>query len=1042
MRLISLFILFIFIIRPDHGMAQATYNFYNISLDKGLSDPRVNAIVQDRYGFMWFATQNGLNRYDGYNVKSFFSSESASSLPSNNILSLFSDKKGRLWIGTTNGLVQYDFVHESFEKVDSSSGGAAAAVARAAVFDFEEDVNGNLYAGGNAGLFRLSASKGGWENLGQTYLVENRLKNIRRLKFFNRDLLYVTTNGNLPFFELNIGTNKVDSIYYKTQYDDTCCLNMFGLEKLNESEMLAGFLSIGIARFNVQTKKYSIVPGVLGRKDSLLYNTVYDLLKDHNGRVWIASFYFRLAEYLPAEKRVVSFEKSPFHPNNFEAGSVLCIYEDRSHNIWVGTTSRGAYHFNPSRATTRFHSLDVPETLTPPGAVISLAVADSQTLVVGTEKGVSFFDYRVKKFTNFTGVATTGINGPVEFVQCAYTDKKGIVWMGSNRLGLMRYDRGKNKFTNFSRVTKPQPLWDDGITDIVPLTDDKLLTVGFGRPGIFNTDLLRYYSHRNDSLTALFKLTAVSTAALDKQNHVWMGTSAGRLFEYADSQGAVTERTQLISSIGSLVIYKISWEDDKLYLATSKGIVITDLSGNAKLFRLSEKDNSLTDVRSVLPGKNHVWFCNNRRIGKLYPASGKTILLGTKDGFANLQLFSRSLAYSPQGTVLIGTNNGYYEIMGDSIGESETPVLVAPQLTAFRVYDQSLVSDQVVSDLKEIVLNYDQNFFSFDMSAFDYAGSDDIEYAYKLEGFDTDWQYIANRHSGSYTNVPGGDYYLKIRARLQSGSWTESSHALKIHIRKAFWQTTLFRILGIGLLFAIGWLIYRNRIKRVRKDAQVKSDYEIKLNELENSALRTQMNPHFIFNSLNTINSFINSNERVQANQYISKFSKLVRLILDHSRDKKISLKDELEVATLYMQLEQIRFENKFQYKIDFGDIDPAGVEVPPLIIQPFVENAILHGLLPREKEGQLNILVSKVGELLQVIINDNGIGREAAQKIKQRSGYSRKSHGIEITLKRIELFNKEYGIGETVTVKDLSDTGGNPAGTEIVIRLAYQEAF
>src|SRR5690606_35826312 len=154
---------------------------------------------------------------------------------------------------------------------------------------------------------------------------------------------------------------------------------------------------------------------------------------------------------------------------------------------------------------------------------------------------------------------------------------------------------------------------------------------------------------------------------------------------------------------------------------------------------------------------------------------------------------------------------------------------------------------------------------------------------YMLEGFDKTWQYTGRNRSGSYTNVPGGNYILKLKARTGGGAWNTSGQQLQILIRKAFWQTWWFYTLLAGTALLTIFLLYRNRVRSIRRQEKLRSDYEIKLNELENSALRTQMNPHFIFNSLNTINSFINSNEPNRANQYISKFSRLIRLILDHS---------------------------------------------------------------------------------------------------------------------------------------------------------------
>jgi sensor histidine kinase YesM len=179
------------------------------------------------------------------------------------------------------------------------------------------------------------------------------------------------------------------------------------------------------------------------------------------------------------------------------------------------------------------------------------------------------------------------------------------------------------------------------------------------------------------------------------------------------------------------------------------------------------------------------------------------------------------------------------------------------------------------------------------------------------------------------------------------------------------------------------------------------------------------------------------------ANQYISKFSKLIRLILDHSREKKITLADELEVVDLYVKLERIRFDNKFDYKIEVSDsIDSDSIEIPPLIVQPFVENAILHGLLPLPSGGMLQVNVSRQQDHLLFIIEDNGIGREKAKEHKLPSADKQKSHGIEITLKRIELFNKDHNFNGKVAFEDMKDNTGKALGTKVAIPVAWEESF
>lgn len=990
--------------------AQAPFNFHHIFLDKGLSDARVNDIVQDKYGFMWFATPNGLNRYDGYRITTFYAGKSG--LPTNHILSLYATRKGELWIGTAKGPVRFDFIQEKFVQHDTSV---------AAVYTFEEDSSGRIYAGAANGLFRYNNK---WENLGASFGLQHRMRAIRALRFLNSRLLYVANNENLPFYEIDIAANRVDSIPYKTAFGDTCCLIMYGLEKLNDSTLLTGFLSWGIAKLNVRTRKYELVPGALSRNDSIRYNSVYDIARDHRGRVWLATQYFGMAEYQPDANKVITWNKDPFHPYGFDGNDALCVYEDRQHTIWVGTVTRGIYRFNPDHVAARFYSQNdyVPGALQT-GRVGCLFAIDSNTLVVGGERGLALYHRRSNRFTNYKGAAVYSTNKPLEMVQCGISDKNGIVWMGTNRLGLMRFDPKRKTFTCFNRNSK---LTDDGITDILEMPDGNLLLIGWGRPVIFNSKTYTASSFRNDS-NALFRLTHIKDICTDSRQHIWLLNTSGRLYSYDPFTKQLTEQKTFKESI-----HAIAWQEDALYLAAATGII--RIQNNQ-----TRTYTTPFEVRGIVPDGDHIWFSNNYQVGQLDTATGQFLFLGEKDGLVNVQLMSPTLTRTPQGSILIGSNRGFFEIFPDKIQAPQPP---APHLTAFRVYDKPFLTGDVISDVREIVLDDDQNFFSFDMSAFDYTQAADIEYAYKLQGFDKDWQYIGKERSASYTNVPGGVYKLLLRARNVSGEWIESTQPISIHIQKPFTATWVFRVLVVLLVIGMAYLFYRNRINRVNKEARMRSDYEIKLNELENSALRTQMNPHFIFNSLNTINSFVNSNDRVQANRYISKFSRLVRLILDHSRQKKITLKDELEVAGLYMQLEQIRFERCFEYTIDVADLDPASVEVPPLIIQPFVENSILHGLLPLKEEGLLSIRIRKEGAMLHIVIADNGVGRKTAGEIKNQSGFKRRSHGMEITLKRIELFNKENGLREQVAIQDLYNEEGKPAGTSVAIPLAYSETF
>ena len=257
---------------------------------------------------------------------------------------------------------------------------------------------------------------------------------------------------------------------------------------------------------------------------------------------------------------------------------------------------------------------------------------------------------------------------------------------------------------------------------------------------------------------------------------------------------------------------------------------------------------------------------------------------------------------------------------------------------------------------------------------------------------------------------------------------------------------------GIIILLLLAAIIFRNIILKRRNEKQ-RLEHELELQRLESSktkmklqqeatelemqALRAQMNPHFIFNSLNSINRFILQNNRTQASEYLTKFSKLVRMILQNSQASLISLEAELEALGLYLEMEALRFNYHFDYKISVSkDLDVEVLQVPPLILQPYVENAIWHGLMHKEEKGSLNIEVREQDDHLSFSIRDNGIGRQKAKELASKSATKHKSLGLRITENRIAILKKNQSQESPVTIHDLVNGNGTAAGTEVIIKM------
>jgi LytS/YehU family sensor histidine kinase len=232
------------------------------------------------------------------------------------------------------------------------------------------------------------------------------------------------------------------------------------------------------------------------------------------------------------------------------------------------------------------------------------------------------------------------------------------------------------------------------------------------------------------------------------------------------------------------------------------------------------------------------------------------------------------------------------------------------------------------------------------------------------------------------------------------------------------------------------WLIRNLESQKIQTELQRQAA------ELEMQALRAQMNPHFIFNCLSSINRFILKNESKAASNYLTRFSRLIRMVLINSQKPLIALEDELQMLRLYLDMERLRFKESFDFSITFLNVmDDDNIFIPPLLLQPFCENAIWHGLMHKDGHGRLEINLSLENNILYCTITDNGIGRDKAEEIKSKSAEKEKSMGLKITAERLALLNREKGVHTSYEMEDLLDENGNPAGTKVHLRISYLES-
>jgi two-component sensor histidine kinase len=356
-------------------------------------------------------------------------------------------------------------------------------------------------------------------------------------------------------------------------------------------------------------------------------------------------------------------------------------------------------------------------------------------------------------------------------------------------------------------------------------------------------------------------------------------------------------------------------------------------------------------------------------------------------------------------------------------------------LTGLKVMEKNWLGDTSISFKKHIVLPYDQNFLRLSFANLGFAGLEASGCRYQLVGLQSGWTEEGHHGEARFTNLSPGLYLFRLQAGNLEGRWNLRETTLWIEILPPWWKTWWFYgFSGLGVAVILV-LFVRYRLIAIRKKAEEKARVEIGKLEMELKLLRAQINPHFMFNALNSIEDFIWKKEVELAAEYLARFARLMRLILENSHFNTVPITKELEALSIYMQLENMRSDNAFDYRIvDKTGLDLETAEITPMLIQPFVENAILHGLTPlKQRRGNLTIQIEKVSDsVLRISITDNGVGR----KVKD---HRRMSFGMKLTRERILLLNQ--GNEAALQVTDLTDADENPAGTQVIILLPFQSA-
>ncbi len=501
----------------------------------------------------------------------------------------------------------------------------------------------------------------------------------------------------------------------------------------------------------------------------------------------------------------------------------------------------------------------------------------------------------------------------------------------------------------------------------------------------------------------------------------------------ADTLGRTEELTSLLPSKELLTVSKDHDNGNILWIGTlSDGLIRLDkTTRQARVFSMATGLPNNT-IYSILEGSDHqLWCSSNKGIfafnKQLHTARSFTSGNGLIDNEFN-RFYYMAL---PGGDLAFGGPMGYTIFHPSKL---ETDNFDPPiTLTGMEVINRPR-QDTLLSTLSDMHLRYDQNSITAAFAAMQFDFPEKLQYRHRLEGFDKTWVLTGNENKAYYTSLPPGSYTLLLNASNTDGKWSQQVRRIRIVIDPPFWRTWWFYSVVVLLAGLLVYLLLRQRISSLKKAYRQQLQFERKAMELQAMALRARMNPHFIFNCLNSIKALIQEKENKKAIDYLTSFVTLIRKQLSHTSNK-MTLQEELDTCRLYLRLEAMRFDGRIAYEFDIADnVQPEQVMVPPLILQPVIENAVVHGLIPVEEGGLVSIRVYREGQYIVCSVEDNGIGRAASAAHRRSSSRLHESEGVRMLEERIFIHNRLNECSGSLETIDLYEAG-QPCGTRVILK-------
>ncbi|MBD2125603.1 PAS domain-containing protein [Microcoleus sp. ZQ-A2] len=832
--------------------AETNPQFEHITADQGLSQSGLNSIFQDSQGFMWFGTQDGLNKYDGYDFTVYkYNALDCHSLSDNFITSIYEDKSGIIWIGTDGGgLNKFNRETERFTRymhdVDNPN-----SLDQNRVLSIYQDRFGTLWVGTDGGgLNKFDRETEQFTRYQHNFDDPNSLSNDIIFSIYEDNLgtLWIGTGGG--------GLNKFNHktgrfVHYRNNLSDPSSLSddtVLSIHEDQSARLWIGTKNGGLNKFDRESGRFIHYIHDPDNPNSLNHNSVNSIAEDRLGNLWLAttswygnSYGSGLDNFIPENGKFIHYKHDSKNPQTLRDNLVNTLWVGNDQILWIGTVFSGIdkLDLKEQKFIHYKHAISNLNSLSD-NHVMSIDEGQSGMIWIATsDGGLNQFNRQTEKFTHYTHNSANPHSLSSNNIWSTYEDRNGMLWVGTFGSGLDKFDRKTKKVTHYQHnPNHPYSLSDNTVTSIY---EDHLgtLWVGTLRGGLNKFDpepeKFIHYTNEPNNPNSLSDISAFLIHE-DHSGTLWIGTLNGGLNKFQretenfihykhDSNNPNSLSYDRIVSIyeypsGTLWIGTFGGGLDKFDIATETFTHYTEKDGLP--------NNSVVGI--LADDEGNLWLSTGKGLSKFNPKTETFRNYDVSDGLQGNE-FDGVKAYlkSKTGEMFFGGLNGFNAFYPDQV--KYNPHIPPIVITDFKKFNESVKLDKSISEIESIKLSYKDSFFGFEFAALDYTNPLKNQYAYKLEGFDKDWIYSGTRRYASYTNLDGGTYIFKVKGSNNDGVWNEEGNSIKILISpppwKTWWAYTLYTVALVSAV--IRYVQWKTRAQK--KENALLRESERKLNQ-------------------------------------------------------------------------------------------------------------------------------------------------------------------------------------------------------------------